>query len=96
MDLLKDDRCPNKLPESDRGEGSEGSTEVTRYSKQNTNVRNDNNIQHNYKKSYNNTSKSNNIITQMDNEKSIPSQEPSQPSPSSDVELSRDKQSIVH
>ena len=35
-----------KLPESDSGEGSEGSTEATRYSKQNTNVRNDNNIQH--------------------------------------------------
>ena len=34
------------------------------------NVRNGNNIQHNYNKLYNNITNSYNIITQMDNEKS--------------------------
>jgi hypothetical protein len=58
----------NKHTESD---GNEGSTEASGYSKQNTNLSSDNNIQDNYKKSYNNTTNSNNIITQMDNEKAM-------------------------
>jgi hypothetical protein len=50
-----------KLVES---EGSEGSTEARDYSKQNSHVRSDNNIQDNYKKLHSNTTNSNNIITQ--------------------------------
>ena len=50
-----------KLVES---EGSEGSTEARDYSKQNSYIRSDNNIQDNYKKSHSNTTNSNNIITQ--------------------------------
>ena len=37
------------LVESDGGESCEGSTEAGKYSEQNTNVRNDNNIQYCYK-----------------------------------------------
>ena len=50
-----------KLVESD---GSEGSTQARWYSKQNSHVRSDNNIQDNYKKLHSNTTNSNNIITQ--------------------------------
>jgi hypothetical protein len=42
--------------------------QMAEYSKQNSYVRSDNNIQDNYKKSYNNTTNSNNINTQMDND----------------------------
>ena len=52
-----------KLVESEGSESSEGSTEGKDYSKQNSYVRSDNNIQDNYKKLYNNTTNSNNINT---------------------------------
>ena len=47
--------------ESESSEGCEGSIEAREYSKQNTNVRSDNNIQNSYKKLYDNATKSNNI-----------------------------------
>ena len=55
-------------PDGEGSESSEGTTEGKDYSKQNSYVRSDNNIQDNYKKSYNNTTNSNNINTQMDND----------------------------
>jgi hypothetical protein len=69
LDLLKDDRGVQiKLPESEGSESREGSTEGTEYSKQNSYVRSDTNIQDNYKKLYNNTTNSNNINIQMVND----------------------------
>lgn len=57
-----------KLIESEDSESSEDSTEGKEYSKQNSYVRSDNNIQDNCKKSYNNNTNSNNINIQMVND----------------------------